>query len=79
MNRKKRKLSPQGKSRTSSKKQQNYEIIAGNVIVTCPRGHKNQGQKVSDRKIHLRLVCANTTCNAEWTQTLPQITGLEEV
>lgn len=58
---------------------QNYEIISGNVIVTCPNGHKNQGQKISDRLVKQTLVCANTSCNKEWTATLPQIAGLEEV
>ena len=77
MKQKKRKVSQRGKSRTSSK--QTYEIIAGNVIVTCPRGHKNQAQKVSERQIAYDLVCANPSCKAPWSQTLPQITGLEEV
>ena len=58
---------------------ENYKIVGGNVIVTCPQGHKNQGQKVSNRQINQRLVCANTNCKAEWTETLPQITCLEEV
>ena len=57
---------------------QNYEIIARNVIVTCPQGHKSQGQKVSDRLVEQELVCANPSCNAEWTETLPQIASLEE-
>ncbi len=57
---------------------QNYKIVNGNVIVTCPKGHKNQGQKVSDRQIAYTLVCANQSCKAQWSQTLPEITGLEE-
>ena len=81
MNQKKQKASRRGKSRTSSKEQNpepNYEIIEGMVIVTCPQGHKNQGQKVSDKHVPQRLVCANTTCKVEWTETLPQIASLEE-
>jgi hypothetical protein len=57
---------------------QNYEIVGGNVIVACPHGHKNQGQKISDKLIPQKLVCANPSCNAEWSQTLPQIASLEE-
>ncbi|HLW87993.1 MAG TPA: hypothetical protein VKR57_05835 [Terriglobales bacterium] len=60
-------------------KKQNYKIVSGNVVVTCPRGHKNQAQKISDRLAEQTLVCANTTCKAQWTQTLPQMAGLEEV
>jgi hypothetical protein len=77
MKQKKRKTSQRGKSRTSSK--QNYEISGATVIVTCPHGHKNQAQRVSDRQIAYDLVCARTSCRAEWKQMLPQITGLEEV
>jgi hypothetical protein len=74
-------VSQRGESRTSSKKQTpkpNYEIIEGMVIVTCPQGHKNRGQKVSDRQIAYELVCANPSCKKSWSQTLPQITSLEE-
>ena len=81
MKQKKRKVSQRGKSRTSSKEQKpepNYEIIEGMVIVTCPEGHKNQAQKVSDRQIPYELVCANPSCKEPWSQTLPQIAGLEE-
>ena len=56
----------------------NYKIVEGNVIVTCPQGHKNRGQKVSDQQIAYTLVCANPSCKKEWTETLPQIAGLEE-
>lgn len=81
MNSRNRKAPQTGKSRTSSKEQtpkQTYEIVGGNVIVTCPRGHKNQAQKVSDKSVQQHLVCANTTCKAEWDVLLPQIMGLEE-
>jgi hypothetical protein len=56
-----------------------YELANGQVIVTCPHGHKNRGAAVSDRLTAQTLVCANATCRAEWNQTLPRIAGLEEV
>jgi len=48
------------------------------IVVRCPDGHKNRARKLSDTRMSLTLVCANTTCNKEWRQTLPQIDGLEE-
>lgn len=81
MKQKKQKTSQRGKSLTSSKNQSSnphYEIIDGMVIVTCPQGHKNRGQKVSDKHVQQRLVCANTTCEVEWDVLLPQIASLEE-
>jgi len=81
MNRRTRKASQRGKSRTSSKKRlprDSYKIVGSTVIVTCPEGHKSQGQKLSDRLIEQELVCANPSCNAEWTQTLPHLASLEE-
>ena len=59
-------------------KQNKYEVIDGNVIVTCRQGHENQAQQISDRLAEQTLVCANTSCKAQWTQTLPQISSLEQ-
>lgn len=81
MKQKNRKASRRGKSRTSSERRvpnESYKIVGSTVIVTCPEGHKSQGQKVSDRLVEQELVCANPSCNAEWTETLPQIASLEE-
>jgi len=58
---------------------ESYTIVGDKVIVTCPKGHKNWGQKVSDKLGTKTLVCANVKCKAEWTETLPRINGLEEV
>lgn len=62
-----------------TKKESNYELLEGHVIVTCPQGHKNRGLMVSDKLGSKLLVCANTTCKAQWTETIPRINGLEEV
>jgi hypothetical protein len=52
MKQKNRKASRPGKSHTSSEKRlpkENYKIVgSATVIVTCPEGHKSQGQMVSD-------------------------------
>ena len=58
---------------------ESYTIVGDKVFVTCPKGHKNWGQKVSDKLGAKTLVCANVNCKAQWKETLPRITGLEEV
>ena len=49
------------------------------VVVRCPQGHLNRGQKVNDMKLCVELVCAELRCGLPWTQTIPAIMQLEAV
>jgi hypothetical protein len=47
------------------------------VVVSCPNGHVNRGQKVGDMELRVELVCGVPRCSQPWTQTIPAIMHLE--
>jgi hypothetical protein len=67
----------------SKEKKQDYTLeregAVEYVVVRCPQGHLNRGQKVGDMKLRVGLVCAVPSCSRPWTQTIPTIMQLEAV
>ncbi len=65
------------------KKEQKYKLeregAVEYVVVSCPNGHLNRGQKVSDMKLCVELFCAVPRCGLPWTETIPAILYLEAV
>jgi hypothetical protein len=64
-------------------KEQKYELkregAVEYVVVRCPDGHLNRGQKVNDMKLCVELVCAMPHCGLLWTETILAILYLEAV
>ena len=67
----------------SNEKKQDYTVEGQGaveyVVVRCPEGHLNCGQKVGEMKMCVELVCAELHCGLPWTQTIPAIMQLEAV